>query len=168
MEQREAIRLIDKGIPGKGVQHWADLGCGEGTFTRALAALLPWGSYIHAVDKERQFLPALINEVSIGFNQLDFVKEDLTLDGLGGILMANSLHYVRDKAGLLKRLEPCFRKDFRFVVVEYESRWPSPWVPYPVSYAALAKLGDQLGYQVSKLTEAPSRFGGMMYSAVLT
>jgi len=29
---------------------WADLGCGDGTFTRALATLLPPGGVIHAMD----------------------------------------------------------------------------------------------------------------------
>lgn len=29
---------------------WADLGCGSGTFTLALAELLSAGSHIHAID----------------------------------------------------------------------------------------------------------------------
>jgi trans-aconitate methyltransferase len=32
---------------------WADLGCGDGTFTRALAERLAQGSTIHAVDRNR-------------------------------------------------------------------------------------------------------------------
>ena len=167
MEQREAMGMIKMGIPETGVQHWADLGCGGGAFTRALAGLLPFNSYIHAVDKDRQMIPNRFNEVSIGFNQLNFITDALALNGLDGILMANSLHYVADKAALLQKLEHCFRANRRFVVVEYEGRWPNPWVPYPIPYAKLAELGKRLGYQTDKIAELPSRFGGVMYSAVM-
>ena len=52
MQLSEAIELIQKiNIPGNKPQVWADLGCGDGLFTRALATLLPEGSIIHAVDK---------------------------------------------------------------------------------------------------------------------
>ena len=167
MEQSEAIGLISAGIPGTGVQHWADLGCGVGTFTTALATLLPWHSYIHAVDKDKQHLPAMLNEVSIGFSQLDFTKSTFILSGLDGILMANSFHYVRDKAGLLLRLGDYFRSEQRFVIVEYENRWPGPWVPYPIPFLKLVSLGSGMGYRVNKTAESPSRFGGLMYSAVM-
>ena len=165
MEQKEAIALIKRGISGKSAQHWADLGCGGGTFTTALAGVLPWDSYIHAADKDPQHLPARINEVSIGFNRLNFNSDSLAFSDLDGILMANSLHFVRDKAQLFKRLENCFKAERRYIIVEYEGRWPSPWVPYPVPYLKLVDLAK--GYEVSKLAELPSRFGGMMYSALL-
>ena len=167
MEQQEAAGLIKMGIPEIGVQHWADLGCGGGTFTRALAGLLPWRSYIHAVDKDIQQLPPRVNEVSIGFNRANFITDRLALNGLDGILMANSLHYVRDKVELLQRLEGCFRSDKRFIIVEYESRRPNPWVPYPIPYLQLADLAARLGYHSEKLNEVASRFGGSMYSALL-
>jgi SAM-dependent methyltransferase len=167
MEQTEAMALIGGGIETECVQHWADLGCGSGTFTKALAELLAWSSYIHAIDKDTQHLPPMVNEVSIGFRRANFIKDQLILNGLDGILMANSLHYVRDKACLLQLLEECFRSDKRFVIVEYENRWPSPWVPYPIPYVQLAKLAVQLGYRISKIDEVASRFGGSMYSALL-
>jgi precorrin-6B methylase 2 len=46
----ELIR-IDQ-IAGARAQRWCDLGCGAGTFTLALATLLPPGSVIHAIDKD--------------------------------------------------------------------------------------------------------------------
>jgi trans-aconitate methyltransferase len=165
MEQTDATTLIRGGVAGKSIQHWADLGCGDGTFTKALAGILPWNSYIHAIDKDIQHLPPRINEVTIGFKHLNFISDALVSHDLHGILMANSLHYVRHKGQLFKRLESSFRTERRFIVVEYESRWPSPWVPYPISYLKLVELAK--GYQASKLAEFPSRFGGSMYSALL-
>jgi trans-aconitate methyltransferase len=165
MEQKDAMKLIKRGGSGKSAQHWADLGCGGGTFTTALAGVLPWNSYIHAVDKDQQHLPARINEVSIGFDRLNFASDALGWNDMDGILMSNSLHYVRDKPKLFKRLEDCFRAERRFIVVEYERRWPSPWVPYPLPYLKLTDLAK--GYQVTKLAEFASKFGGMIYSALL-
>ena len=52
MELGEAISLIqtDEIIQDKQTT-WADLGCGSGLFTRALAGLLYTGSTIYAIDK---------------------------------------------------------------------------------------------------------------------
>jgi ubiquinone/menaquinone biosynthesis C-methylase UbiE len=51
MTQRDAIALIDHPIlRAAPPTHWADLGCGSGTFTLALATLLPPGSTIEAID----------------------------------------------------------------------------------------------------------------------
>ena len=49
-EATELIR-IDK-ISGARAQTWCDLGCGTGTFTLALATLLPPGSVIYAIDED--------------------------------------------------------------------------------------------------------------------
>ena len=46
-----AIRLIAPAIDNTlSAQTWADLGCGSGTFTRALASVLPPSSHIHALE----------------------------------------------------------------------------------------------------------------------
>lgn len=52
MKQTDAIALINKGITAHSPQHWADLGCGSGTFTNALFHLLPAGSQIEAIDRQ--------------------------------------------------------------------------------------------------------------------
>jgi ubiquinone/menaquinone biosynthesis C-methylase UbiE len=167
MEQVEAVSLIKNGIAGNSVQRWADLGCGGGTFTRALADLLPAASHIVAVDKERQRLPGDIHNVSVEFIRSDFINDSIVLVDVDGILMSNSLHYVKDKIGLLKKLEVCFGNERRFIIVEYDSRRANPWVPYPIPYLQLADIAAQLGYHIQKMNELPSRFGGVIYSALL-
>src|SRR5690348_818784 len=83
--------------PGRS-QHWADLGCGSGLFTQALAGLLPAGSRVHGIDTNpslpQQTMP---NGTSIIPLAADFIKDQLPLSALDGILMANSFHYVKDK-----------------------------------------------------------------------
>lgn len=159
MQQTEAINLIERGVSTKEMQRWADLGCGSGTFTIALAELLAPDSEIYATDLKRQSLPKMHKGVNIHFKQLDFEREQLPYPELDGVLMANSLHYIKDKSRLIQQLAV-----HRFIVVEYENRRANPWVPYPVNSAELAGIFMQLGYQAQYLAGAPSRFGGSMYS----
>jgi len=161
MKHADAVTLIRKGISTNDVQRWAELGCGNGVFTLALASLLPPGSEIFGYDLRRQSLPASQNGVDIHFDQLDFDKEDLPVSKLNGVLMANSLHYVKDKANLITRLAVP-----KFLIVEYESRSANPWVPYPIMSEQLISLYNDLGYRADKLSSMPSRFGGRIYSLV--
>src|SRR5580704_11555383 len=84
---------------------WADLGCGTGLFTLALATLLQPGSTIFAIDRQPKVRPQITpNQVRIEPVWIDFVKHPLNFHDLDGILMANSLHYVKDKATLIRTL----------------------------------------------------------------
>jgi ubiquinone/menaquinone biosynthesis C-methylase UbiE len=166
MQQSEAIALIEKGVTGKFPQRWADLGCGNGVFTFALANLLPPESYITAIDKNQQHLPDFSNNIRIDFQKADFVNEPIAISALDGILMANSLHFVADKSKLIKQLENAFTSSPRFLIVEYDTITANPWVPYPISFQGLDHEFNQLGYKTHKLAEMPSRFGGVIYSAL--
>ncbi|HTD98519.1 MAG TPA: methyltransferase domain-containing protein [Mucilaginibacter sp.] len=161
MKPPEAITLIQKAITGNQPQRWADLGSGNGTFSIALNSILPTGSHITAIDKQAQKLP-------VDFLQADFEKDDLNLTGLDGILLANSLHYIRDTTKLIKKLEAYFTSVPTFLIVEYDTTRSNAWVPYPINYQNLQQLFASLGYSaITKLAEAPSRFGGSLYSALI-
>ncbi|WP_114937691.1 class I SAM-dependent methyltransferase [Mucilaginibacter endophyticus] len=166
MQQTEAITLIQKGITSALPQHWADLGCGSGTFTIALASLLPRESHVTAIDKSNQYLPALNNGIKIDFSKADFVNESIVVGPLDGILMANSFHFAANKTKLTNQLEHTFKGNPRFLIVEYDATKANPWVPYPISYQKLNHEFSLLGYRVDKLAEMPSRFGGVIYSAL--
>jgi len=161
MQQADAIALIEKGIDPSYPQRWADLGAGSGTFTLALQKVLHQDSEIIAVDKQAQRLP-------VQFIRADFVKDELPLSNLDGILMANALHYVQDKQALIRKLENHFRAEGRFLIVEYDTRRSNPWVPYPIRFDELQALFQPFGYDTEKLAEYPSRFGGRMYAALAT
>jgi len=161
MKQEDAILLIRNAISNTKPQRWADLGSGSGTFTLALNAILPAGSQIIAVDQRTQNLP-------VEFIKADFEKDELPLTGLDGILMANSIHYIRDKERLIKKLEAYFVNQPTFLIVEYETTRVNPWVPYPISFHNLNNLFSDLGYHnITRLGEIPSRFGGDMYAALI-
>ncbi|RPD42711.1 class I SAM-dependent methyltransferase [Chitinophaga barathri] len=144
---------------------WADLGCGQGLFTRALASLLPGGSKIIAVDRE----PVQFPQPGIQFKQMDFEKDEWKLPPLHGILMANSLHFVKNKTAFLAKAAPHLEKDHRFLIVEYNTDTSNPWVPYPLSFPNLQKLFRGAGYKkVELLREHPSIYHrSKMYAALI-
>jgi trans-aconitate methyltransferase len=164
MKQADAIALISKGIETGAPQRWADLGCGSGTFTAALLHLLPAGSQIEAIDRQRQQL-----NIQVGFTMANFETDDLKLTALDGILMANSLHYIRDKKKLIAKLETYFSGDPSFLIVEYDTDSANPWVPYPLSFSSLTGLFNDLVYdQITKLGEQPSAYHrAKIYAALI-
>lgn len=168
MEINEAKLLLpDLGYSKKEI--WADLGCGSGTFTYALAEKLSEESKIFAIDTTQQKLSKHHYHVIIDFIQADFESDDLNISSLNGILLANALHFVKNKAALIKRLETYFKQgNERWVVVEYDHSVPNQWEPYPIPFNELKSLFSQLGYsKVEKIGERKSLFGGTMYSALI-
>jgi len=150
--------------------NWADLGCGSGTFTLALASLLPNGSTIHAMDTNEQALhsiPENFGNVVIKKLKGNFVTQKLPFDELDGILMANSLHYVKDKPGFIQKIIPHLNKRGCILLVEYDTDLPNNWVPYPQSFSSLQKLFSPFGFSsVQKLNDQPSVYNrAKMYAA---
>lgn len=154
---------------------WADLGAGQGAFTRALADLLGRGATIHAVDRDRRALEQgaaettrLFPRVTIIPHATDFTTA-LSLPPLDGLVMANSLHFVRDrdKEPLLRRLRALLKPGGRFLLVEYNVDHGNLWVPHPLSYNTWAALAGRAGFdQVRLLARVPSRFLGEIYSGL--
>ena len=151
--------------------NWADLGCGEGTFTLALASLLPDGCVIHAMDQDRtalQRLPPSSGGTSIVTHRGDFTCPPLPFGQLDGVLMANSLHYVADPQGFLRGSERFLARK-RFIVVEYDTEQANRWVPYPLGHSALARLFRAAGYsRFQVLGRRPSVYNrAPLYAALI-
>lgn len=161
MTHRQRVELIRPGVFGS---VWADLGAGSGAFTLALLELLGEAGQVFAVDKDTQSLPRHPQVRAMGG---DFTQP-LGLPPLDGLLMANSLHYIRDKTDLLSRLQAYLGPGGRLLIVEYENRRPNPWVPYPVSPGELQGIATGAGLVMQILGRQPSSFGGQMYAALLT
>ena len=107
MKVSDATTLIKPGIPDK-IKNtvWADLGCGSGIFTTALASLLGDFAIIYAVDKEHQDLGIeAAGKIKIEFIRLDFINDALPFSNVDGILMANAFHYVKDKPAVIDKLK---------------------------------------------------------------
>jgi len=168
MEHAEAVELIRGGWERTTApQHWVDLGCGTGTFTRALADLLPPGSTIEAVDRDRNALAELADQGAVHIRtHVADMRGPLPWQELDGILLANALHYVKEQPAFLHGLSADLRPRGCFLVVEYDGRRANPWVPYPVDPSTLERLfADR---SITWLGERPSTFGSaMMYAALI-
>jgi ubiquinone/menaquinone biosynthesis C-methylase UbiE len=143
---------------------WADLGAGEGAFTLALADLLGPDAHIVAIDKDARALRALPD--SFETRVADFTKP-LDLHELDGVLMANSLHFVKEKQPVLDAVRKMIKPGGRLIIVEYGADRGNPWVPYPFTYPQWEKLAARAGFRNTRLLKTvPSRWLGSMYSAV--
>ncbi len=165
MNHADLVELIRDGVAGAG-RRWADLGAGEGAFTLALADLLAPGGRIIAVDRDARALQRLAGRPGIETTTADFTRP-LGLTGLDGVLMANSLHFVRDKGPVLELVRHMLRPEGRLVIVEYGTDRGNPWVPHPFSYARWEQMASQAGFAKTRLLRTiPSSHFGSMYSAV--
>jgi ubiquinone/menaquinone biosynthesis C-methylase UbiE len=167
----DLIALLRDGIPGDGGR-WADLGAGEGAFTLALAEILGPGAHITAVDRDAAPLRRLLDQMKRRYPEtaLDTLTADftrpLTLTALDGVVMANSLHFVRNKPPVLASVRAMLRPGGTLLIVEYGADRGNPWVPHPFSYPSWEGLASQAGFEATRLLKTiPSRFLGTLYSA---
>ena len=168
MNHADLVALIENGVTERGGR-WADLGSGQGAFTLALADLLGPGSHITAVDRDAGALRYLergrFPGVEIDTMVADFTRP-LALSDLDGIVMANSLHFVKDKSPVLESVRKMLRPGGTLVVVEYGTDRGNPWVPHPFSYEKWETMAAQAGFvKTRSLRTIPSRHLGSMYSA---
>lgn len=170
MELATAIQLIQPGVETTHHQTWADLGCGEGLFTQALASILADHSIIHAVDKKLSGRIISSNKtIKILPHELDFTEFLSSSDPLDGMLMANALHFVQDKISFIELVFSKLKPAGRLIAVEYNTDVPNPWIPYPISFESLLKLSTSNNYYIKKLNEASSKYQtGGIYSALIT
>lgn len=174
MKIADAVELIEGAIPRRRAR-WADLGAGGGTFTQALVELLGPGSRIYAVDRDARALASLGRWVKAAAADVvtivaDFSRPfelpDLDPPGLDGILLANALHFVPDPGAVLAGLTTRLRPGGRVVLVEYEQRRSSRWVPSPIPTDSLPALAAAAGLSAPIVTATrPSSFGGNLYVA---
>lgn len=168
MDHADHVRLLRDGVTRGGT--WADLGAGSGAFTLALAELVGPGGEVFAVDRDRGALRALERAVRPGGTTVRTLAGDFTkpidLPALDGVVMANSLHFVKEKTPVLALVHSMLKPSGRLVLVEYDADKGNHWVPYPLSFDTWRALADSSGFgDTRKLASVPSRFLGRIFSA---
>jgi ubiquinone/menaquinone biosynthesis C-methylase UbiE len=156
------------------VGSWADLGAGAGAFTLALRELLGPDADIYAVDKDRARLDELQRAWRARFGDSsrlhilpgDFTR-DMTLPPLDGLLMANSLHFFKDKQKVLRHVRSFLKPNEALLLVEYNVDSGNLWVPHPLSFETWQALAPQAGFtEPHLLATHPSGFLRGFYSAL--
>jgi len=168
VDHADHVRLLRGGVTRGGT--WADLGAGTGAFTLALSELVGPGGEVIAVDRDRGALRELERALRPGGAAVRTLGADFTkpidLPSLDGIVMANSLHFVRDKAPVLALAHRMLKPLGRLLLVEYDADKGNHWVPYPLSFETWRALADASGFSgTRKLASEPSRFLGRIFSA---
>jgi SAM-dependent methyltransferase len=166
------VALLRAGVPKRGGR-WADLGSGTGAFTLALADLLGPGGQIVSIDRDdgvlRQQEASMRTRfpgVTVEYRIADFTRP-LDLAPLDGVVMANALHFHRDKLPIVQRIRGYLRPAGHLILVEYDTDQGNPWVPYPLSYLGWEVLaGKAECAEFRLLATRPSRFLGRIYSAL--
>lgn len=170
MNHTDHVNLIRQGVEAGGI--WADLGSGRGAFTLALADCLGTDGKIYSIDIDRRSLEVQKTRMAAEFpdNKVEFLQADFThpldLPKLDGVIMANSLHFVREKKPVLAQIHTLLKAEGRLVIVEYDTDKPNSYVPYPFSYETWEKLASDNGFsQTQQLATRPSSNMGRIYSA---
>ena len=161
--------LIQSGV-------YADFGAGSGAFTLALRELVGINAEIFAVDKDQRALKELREEFLVRTNSIDHLtlvpvdfsrsSFDLPLK-LDGIVMANSLHFFKDKEKILRHVQKFLKPNGALIIVEYNVDSGNLWVPHPLTFETYRTLAPRAGFSEPRLlAKAPSRFLKEFYSAV--
>jgi|SRR5215216_2502231 len=173
MDHEDHVNLLRPAdLPRGGT--WADFGAGSGAFTLALSELVGLKAEIYAIDKDRAGFTKLeqSHRARFGTSQnIHPVRADFTgtlhLPPLDGIVMANSLHFFKQKEKVLRHVRSFLKMNGTLLVVEYNVDSGNLWVPYPLSFETYGKLAPRAGFSEPRLLgKAPSRFLREFYSAV--
>jgi ubiquinone/menaquinone biosynthesis C-methylase UbiE len=144
-------------------------------FTTVLQEIIGPGGRVVGVDIEARALARLRDRFRRDHPQIDVetvvadFREPLALAELDGFVIANALHFIdpslRDGvfSGLTRHLKP----EGRAVVVEYNTRTPSPAVPFPLDPDEFLTLATNAGLDAGHIAaHVPSSFLGEMYAGV--
>ena len=173
MDHQDHVNLLRPAdLPQGGI--WADFGAGSGAFTLALSELVGLKAEIYAIDKDRSGFGKLeqSHRALFGTSQnihpmrADFTGR-LSLPPLEGIIMANSLHFFKDKETILRHVRSFLKLNGTLLLVEYNVDAGNMWVPYPLSFETYKALAPRAGFTEPRLLAThPSRFLREFYSAV--
>ena len=149
MNHQDHVDLLRNAIGTAGTR-WADFGSGDGAFTLALRDLLGPAAEIFSIEKDRVRLDAqkrnfrsMFPQSSVQFIHADFTQSpplrygdalqslNPSISSLDGIVMANSLHYFKDKEKILRHVRGFLKPNGALLLVEYNVDSGNLWVPHP-------------------------------------
>ena len=150
---------------------WAELGCGQGIFSAGLAHHLGPDGRVIGLDINRHSLHQIKSNIkgTAWASQIlplqGDLRDPLPLEGMEGLLLANVLHYFREKEkkAILRRLLHGIRPGGQLILVEYNSHRGNPAVPHPLPAQDWLRLMEEVDWQQGRIqATVPSSFLGEM------
>ena len=172
MNHNDCINLLRNGISSQS-SVWAELGSGDGAFTLALAELINPSSTIYSIDKDpralqkqEQILKKRFPQLEVHYIAADFSRH-IDLPTLDGILIANALHFIKEKEPFISMIKQYLKPAGQFVIVEYNIEQGNQWVPYPISLKSWEDLAARCGSSETRLLNTMrSKYHKEIFSAV--
>ncbi|GJM42190.1 MAG: hypothetical protein DHS20C20_24720 [Ardenticatenaceae bacterium] len=172
MNHADHVALIRGGIPQTGGV-WADFGSGTGAFTLALAECIGFTGQIYSIDQKRGSLRQQEQVMNGRFpqHQIKYIvanyTQPLNLPPLDGAIIANALHFQRNKDSIVQQIYSYLRPGGRLILVEYNVDRGNLWVPHPLSYQTWEIIARRNGFvETQLLATRPSSFLHEIYTAV--
>lgn len=174
MDHAEHVALIRVGVSGGGAL-WADFGSGSGAFTLALAEVLGPSGMIYSLDRDSRALREQAGRFARSFPgyAVHYLTADyrrpLDLPAFDGIVMANTLHYLNDAelVPTLHRVRGYLHPAGRLVIVDYDRRERTYWLPHPLPWSRWQQIAPLAGFSAPiRIATRPSRHSGGFYAAV--
>ena len=105
-------------------------------------------------------------DIKVAYLNADYTNR-LDIPPLDGAVMANALHFQRDKGSVLALIRGYLQPWGKLILVEYNLDHGNTWVPYPLSYKTWQIVARSSGFSSTRLlAKRPSRFMGEIYSAL--
>jgi ubiquinone/menaquinone biosynthesis C-methylase UbiE len=170
MNHSDHVSLLKK-LPKAENALWADLGSGWGAFTLALRDVMGESVNLYSIDKDNSSLQEQQKHFETQFpgTKIEYIHKDFTgalkLPLLDGILMANSLHYIRDQKVFLNSLRKYLKPTGIIAIIEYDTDRSNFWLPYPKSMETLKQLVQEIGF--SDVKELGYNEESQIYSIVV-
>jgi len=173
MDHRDHVDLLKPANLSLGGT-WADFGAGGGAFTLALRELIGPDAMIYAVDKDKSALKELEGAHRARFHSTDNLlllpgdfSRPLDIPALDGAVMANSLHYFKNREKVLRHIASFLKPNGTLLIVEYNVDSGNPWVPYPFTFETYRDFALNAGFDEPRLlAKHLSRFLKEFYSAI--
>ena len=143
MDHADHVNLIKNGVD-KPEGLWADFGSGNGAFFFALLDLISGRGEIYSIDKKQSGLEKQrkkLESLKIGSNcpKLYFMHADINsriyIPELDGAILANVLHFYKDKTHLIQNVLRYQKTGGKFILVEYNIDTGNSWVTFPTASA---------------------------------
>ena len=160
-DPKKIVQQLDI-FPG---QHVADLGCGSGAYTIALAEKMKGShkSRVFAVDVQKNLLVRIdaearlkkIDSVHIIWGNIEEEKgTHLRDDSLNLVLVANTLFQVENKEGLLKEAYRILKPEGRLVVIDWSESFGNigPRSEYVINEKTTRLLCETHGFVIDSLS----------------